>query len=134
MKARARAKEASTTTTSTSSTPPKPKDGLNGATGEIAIKTIQIIFLASFLVYIGLYIFYGFTLATVPNKAIGAIFPLNLHGHIVYLDRSPHQWLRAFGSLAFFFGAIFASIGAIMLYRHGTGYRFRDQGSRRKSL
>jgi hypothetical protein len=100
----------------------------------MATRIIQIIFLASFLVYIGLYIFYGFTLATVPNKVTGAIFPLNLHGHIVYLNRSQHQRIKTFGSLAFLFGAIFTSIGAIMLYRHGTGYRFGDQGPRQKSL
>jgi ammonia channel protein AmtB len=100
----------------------------------MALRIIQIIFLASFLVYTGLYIFFGFTLATVPNKVTGAIFCLNLHGHIVYLNRSQHQLLKAFGSLAFLFGAIFALIGAIMVYRHGQGHRFSDQGPRQKSL
>jgi ammonia channel protein AmtB len=92
---------------------------------EMMIKIILIIFFTLFFIYIGLYTFYGYTLATVPNKVTGEIFPLNLHGHIVYLNHSQHELLKAFGSLSFLFGAIFASTVAIMLYRHGTGYRFR---------
>ena len=98
---------------------------LSPARKEMMINIILIIFFISFFIYIGLYIFYGDTLATIPNKVTGEIFPLNLHGHIVYLNRSQHQWLKAFGSLSFLFGATFASIVAIMLYRHGPGYRFK---------
>jgi ammonia channel protein AmtB len=98
---------------------------LSPARQEMMLKIILAAFFISFFIYIALYIFYGYTLATVPNKATGEMFPLNLHGHIVYLSRSQHQLLKAFGSLSFLFGAIFASIGAIMLYRHGTGYQFR---------
>jgi ammonia channel protein AmtB len=90
---------------------------------EIIIKIIQILMFATFSIYIGLYIFYGYTLGIAPNRIAGEIYPLNLHGHIVYLNRLQHQRLEAFRALALFFGAIFASILAYIFYRRMKGCR-----------
>src|ERR1039458_9163526 len=90
---------------------------------EMFIKVIQILMFATFSVYIGLYIFYGYTLGIVPNRAVGAIYLLNLHGHIVYLNRMQHQWLEVFLTLALFFGAIFVSIWGYLFYRQRKGSR-----------
>jgi hypothetical protein len=88
---------------------------------ERIIKIIQICELIAFSIYIELYEFYGYTLHTVPNKAAGEIYPLNLHGHWVYLNYSQHRWLAIFGYLAAFFGASFASICAYAFHQHRKG-------------
>lgn len=81
------------------------------------IRIIQILGFSAFFVYIGLYIHYGYTLDTVSNKTAGEIYPLNLHGHMVYLSRLQHLRLEVSGALALFFGAIFATVASIGLYQ-----------------
>jgi hypothetical protein len=71
-----------------------------------------------FSIYIGLYSFYGWTLSVVPNHAKGEIYPLNLHGHIVYLNHAQHLRLEAFQVLAMILFAMFVSTGFILLYRN----------------
>jgi hypothetical protein len=90
---------------------------------ELIIKIIQILMLGALFLYFALYSFYGGTLGTAPNVATGEIYPLNLHGHIVYLSRLQHRGLEGFGALTLFFGAIFASICAYLFYRQKKGRR-----------
>jgi hypothetical protein len=96
---------------------------------EVIIKIVQASMFALFLVYVELYIFYGYTQAVVPNRVADEIYPLNLHGHVVYLNHVQHQRLEAFGASALFFGAIFA---CILVYIYFIGKR-RPVGARSMS-
>lgn len=85
---------------------------------ERMLNCILILAFISFFIFIGLSLFYACTLSTVPSKATGNIYPLNVHGYIVYLNSSQNHWFKTFGALSFLFGAMFASTAAIMLYFH----------------
>jgi hypothetical protein len=87
----------------------------------VITRIVQILFLSFFFVYIELYTFYGTTLGTVRNVETGEIYPLNMHGHIVYLNPLQHRRLDLFFALGMFFGAIFGSIVLYGIYRQRKG-------------
>ena len=77
------------------------------------VKIVQVSGFAAFFVYVGLYFHYAYTLSTIPNQMAGEIYPLRMHGLVVYLNHQQNLRLEFWGWLAFFFGAIF---GLLLLY------------------
>lgn len=62
------------------------------------IRMIYALGVIFFLLYMGLFHYYAWTLNTVPNAAMGAIYPLNMHGHVVYLNRFQNRCLTTIKS------------------------------------
>jgi hypothetical protein len=79
-----------------------------------------------FVIYNGLFFFYASKLKTTPNPALGSIYPLNMHGHIVYLNHFQHQCMFAAGSCAFASGAIFGAILLVLYLRGRKAAQSRD--------
>lgn len=81
------------------------------------VKIVQVSGFATFFVYMGLYFHYTYTLSTVPNQKAGEMYPLNMHGHLVYLNHQQNLRLEFWGWLAFFFAAIFGLLWVYIFYR-----------------
>lgn len=82
------------------------------------IRCFLLIFALSFLAFLSLALFYGVTSVTVPNSVKGEIYPLNLHGRLVYIDHAQHLLLSTLKWSFLIFGAVFACTGLILRYRH----------------
>lgn len=81
------------------------------------VKIVQVSGFAAFFVYLGLYFHYAYALRTVPNQMSGNIYPLNMHGHVVYLNHLQHLRLEIPGTLALVFATIFGLLWVYIFYR-----------------
>lgn len=62
---------------------------------DLIAKIVISLFFCAFGKLIGLTQWWGWTSSTVLNHPLGAVYPLNLHGHIVYLNRIQHLWIES---------------------------------------
>jgi hypothetical protein len=70
----------------------------------MTMKCSAFIFLISSLLFFGLTFYYLSTLTSVPDVTTGAIYPLNSHGWVVYLNRPQNLLLKWLERLAFISG------------------------------
>lgn len=84
---------------------------------DITIKIVQILGAVAFFAYTGLFFHYAYTLSTIPNQSAGKIYPLNMHGYVVYLNHLQHLRLEICGTLAVCFGTIFGLTAIYIIYR-----------------
>lgn len=95
--------------------------------GENLITGITLsLFFCAFIVHIGLHQWWGWTLNIVPDEARGEIYPLNLHGHIVYLNRIQHLWIEYTKLLSLVFGLSLGVVGFVIQRRHKQKF-FRNK-------
>lgn len=81
------------------------------------MKISLITFVTSFSLYAALAFYYFRTLESFPNAASGSIFPLNIHGWVVYLDQPKHSLLGVLEAIQIICAAIFAVTRIVTLRR-----------------
>jgi hypothetical protein len=84
---------------------------------DVTTKIVRMLGFGAFFVFLGLFFHYSYTLSTVPNQRAGEIYPLNNHGHIVYLNHQQNLRLDLWGWLAALFAVIFVLIWAYIRSR-----------------
>jgi hypothetical protein len=72
------------------------------------MKASLVIFLIFFSLYAALAFHYLHTLESFPNSATGAVYPLNIHGWVVYLDQARYRLLGALEAAEVVCAVVFA--------------------------
>jgi hypothetical protein len=84
----------------------------------IAIMKVSfVVFLILFSLDIVLTFYYLRTLESSPNAATGAIYALNIHGWVVYLDEARHRLLGALEAAEVVCAVVFAVARVVTLPR-----------------
>jgi hypothetical protein len=81
------------------------------------MKVSLMVFAIFFFLYAGMASYYLRTLRSVPDVAGGAVYPLGIHGWVVYLDQPRHFLLRILEAVQVICAAIFA-VARILTLRH----------------
>lgn len=81
------------------------------------MKGSYFVFLIAFFIFLGLAFHYLSTLKAVPDVKTGAIYPLNIHGWIVYLNRQQHVLLNGLETISVACAVVAVAIKLLVLRR-----------------
>jgi hypothetical protein len=81
------------------------------------MKVSFVVFLILFSLDIVLTFYYLRTLESAPNAATGAIYALNIHGWVVYLDEARHRLLGTLEAAEVVSAVVFAVARVVTLLR-----------------
>jgi hypothetical protein len=83
--------------------------------GHVVGGVLGFLALAIWLFHAWLWYRYDGTRPSLPDASIGAIYPLNTHGHVVYLTKPEDAWLTRLTIIAFgLFGIAFLIQGVFV--------------------